>query len=59
MSRVDMKQSGSGQEDVELRDSEENSYKTIELAEELIRALDTESNEHMQKISAEDKLSNS
>jgi len=58
MSPDDMKQSGSGQEDVELR-GQENSYKTMELAEELIRALDAESNEHMQQISAEDKLGNS
>jgi hypothetical protein len=28
----------------------------MELAEELIRALDTDSNEHMQQISSEDKL---
>ena len=59
MSQADVKSSGSGQQDVELRHSEENSYKTVELAEVLIRAMDAESNEHMKQISVEDKLGNS
>ena len=59
MSQVDMKQSGSGQEHPELKAPEETPYRTMELAEELIRAMDAESNEHMQQISSEDKRGNS
>jgi hypothetical protein len=42
-----MKSPGPEREDGELKVSEENSYKIIELAKDLIRALDAESNEHM------------
>ena len=51
-----MKSPGAERENGELKVSEENSYKLIERAEELIRTLDAESNEQMEQISAEDKL---
>jgi hypothetical protein len=59
MSHVDMKPLGFWPKHAEVSASQEDSYQTVELADELIRALDAESNEHMQQISAEDKLRNS
>ena len=41
---------------MELSSREENSENVYQLAQELIRSLDAASNEHMENISADDKL---
>lgn len=41
--------------DADVSPSEHEAYETVQLAQELIRALDAESNTRMQQISADDK----
>lgn len=41
---------------MELSSREENSENVYQLAQELIRSLDAASNEHMEQVSADDKL---
>lgn len=55
MSRVDVKPSRSWREIAQLAANEQNPQKVLQLAQELIRALDLESDEQMGKITAAQK----
>jgi hypothetical protein len=55
MSDPDVKAPNRVAGEVDVSPSEHEVYETVELAQELIRALDAESNKHMEQISVDDK----